>query len=64
MTASRDRYKVGVVLADTVAVVGRLGEQPQVVGDADERPPVAGKYDDGKRPKDGVDRAALESELA
>jgi hypothetical protein len=47
-----------------IASIRVLGEERAEVVCANERTRVAGKRDDGEGPKDGVDGAALEAELA
>jgi hypothetical protein len=50
--------------AHPVVAVGVLFDQLEVVLGADYRPRVAGKGHDRQTPEDGVDRTALEAELA
>lgn len=51
-------------LAHPVAAVGRALDELEVVGYAKHRLRVAGQHDDRAGAEDGVDRPALESELA
>lgn len=49
--------------SNAIVLIGVLGEEGAIVLDADERTRVTGKRHNGERTEDGVDGAALESEL-